>query len=89
MKLHGYIRCDGSGASVYRQRRDVGVGCLVGVVADRAPHGSSRDYAFVLGSGEPYCCSVSPPPTWEEWKILLRVLLEMLALWAPGAAGAA
>lgn len=55
MKLHNDTQCDVSRTSVYRQRRDVGVGCLVGVVADREPLGSSRDYSFVLGSGEADC----------------------------------
>jgi hypothetical protein len=62
MKTHNDIRCDGSDTSVRRQRRDIGVGCLVGVVADRPPHGSCRDYAFVLGSGEPACSLIAEKP---------------------------
>ena len=60
MKLHNDTQCDVSHTSVYRQRRAVGVGCLVGVLADREPLGSSRDYSFVLGSGEADCDIVEP-----------------------------
>ncbi len=50
LKLDAGARCDSTEASVYRQSREAGRGCLVGVPAgDANRHPSARDYHWVLG----------------------------------------
>ena len=50
LKLDAEARCDSTEASVYRQSREAGRGCLVCVPARGADrHPSARDYYWVLG----------------------------------------